>query len=752
MVSTYSPNLKIELIATGEQSGSWGTTTNTNLGTLLEQAIAGYVTQAVTDGAATVLTIPDGTSSNGRNYVIELTGALTAARTVEVPAVDKPYIFFNNTSGGFAVTVKVSGQTGVSIPNGKKAIVYTNSTDVIDVVTAPVSETGAQTLTNKTLTSPVLSGATVLTDNSSSAALRITQTGAGNALVVEDETNPDATPFQVNASGQVSIGTTTAAGRLNIYHDTTATVNLSGDSATAINATRYSTDTTTPNLQLRKARGTLASPTAVASGDGTGILIYNAYGGTNFRQIATIAGNVDTYTSDTNISGFLTFNTNSGGTAVTEKMRISAAGNVGIGTTSPAVLTHIQSTTATTNAVTDVLRLDSQSSGTPANGIGVGMEFAVETSAGNTEVGALIEAVVTDVTAASEDFDLRFSTMAAGAAAAERLRITSTGNVGINQTNPGSALDVKGTLRLSGSSSGYVGLAPAAAAGSTTYTLPAADGTSGQVLSTNGSGTLSWATPSGGFSNFKAFIRQSGTYTRTLTTVTVTITAHGLTSGDSVVLDFTSGTAADGTYTVTVTGANTFTVTTAASGTTSGNVTITGYNWVIPTGITKVKAFVVGGGGGGRNSYGGGGAGGASIKIVTGLTPGNTETVTVGGGGAAAAAGTTSSFGAHCSATGGGAAPASGAGGTGGAGSSGNFNIDGGDGNAGGWSWSTTGGCGSITNYYYGSGGASILGGAGSGLVSGTSGSGSATAGKANTGGGGGHNSAGGSGVVIVEW
>ena len=156
MASTYSTNLRIELIGTGEQSGTWGTTTNTNLGSLIEEAVAGYVTQAVTDGGATVLTIPNGSSSNGRNYVIELTGALTAARTVEVPAVDKPYIFFNATTGGFAVTVKVTGQTGVVIANGKKAIVYTNSTDVIEVVNAPVSEAGTQTLTNKTLTSPTL--------------------------------------------------------------------------------------------------------------------------------------------------------------------------------------------------------------------------------------------------------------------------------------------------------------------------------------------------------------------------------------------------------------------------------------------------------------------------------------------------------------------------------------------------------------------------------------------------------------------
>jgi hypothetical protein len=191
MASTYSPNLGIELIGTGDQSGTWGATTNTNMGTLIEQAVVGYSTQAVTDsGVATVLSITSGSSSTGRNYVIEFMGALTAARTVTVPAVNKPYVFFNNTTGGFAVTVKVSGQTGVTIANGKKAIVYTNTTDVIEVANAPVTEAGTQTLTNKTLTSPTLTTPTVALVKSSTSFT--VQTG-GTATALTIDTSQNAT-------------------------------------------------------------------------------------------------------------------------------------------------------------------------------------------------------------------------------------------------------------------------------------------------------------------------------------------------------------------------------------------------------------------------------------------------------------------------------------------------------------------------------------------------------------------------------
>lgn len=130
-MSTYSTNLGLTLIGTGEEAGTWGTTTNTNLGTLLEQAISGYVTQAITDGADTFVTIPNGASGVARNMFLECTGALTAARALVVPANKKLYFIYNNTTGGFAVRVKVAGQTGIWVPNGKKMLLVCNGTDVV---------------------------------------------------------------------------------------------------------------------------------------------------------------------------------------------------------------------------------------------------------------------------------------------------------------------------------------------------------------------------------------------------------------------------------------------------------------------------------------------------------------------------------------------------------------------------------------------------------------------------------------------
>lgn len=154
MSATYSTNLALELIGTGDQAGNWGATNNLNIGTLLEQAISGYVTQNM-PGTDVTLTMSNGASATARNMFIELTG--TGGASLIVPANKKLYFIYNNTST--ATTVKVSGQAGLPVPAGAKYLMVCNGTDVIGAVNhvgtlttaspigVPSGGTGALTLT-----------------------------------------------------------------------------------------------------------------------------------------------------------------------------------------------------------------------------------------------------------------------------------------------------------------------------------------------------------------------------------------------------------------------------------------------------------------------------------------------------------------------------------------------------------------------------------------------------------------------------
>jgi hypothetical protein len=135
MASTYSASLRLELMATGDQSGTWGDTTNTNLGTLLEQAITGFLSVAQGDVANLTLTALDGASDQSRNAVIDLTGALTAARNVVVPTAEKVYLIKNSTTGGFSIVVKTAAGSGVTVPPGTARWVYCDGTNVVDGLT-----------------------------------------------------------------------------------------------------------------------------------------------------------------------------------------------------------------------------------------------------------------------------------------------------------------------------------------------------------------------------------------------------------------------------------------------------------------------------------------------------------------------------------------------------------------------------------------------------------------------------------------
>jgi hypothetical protein len=118
-------------MGSGDQSGTWGTTTNTNLGTLLEAAIAGRAAVSMTDADYT-LTVANGSADEARNMILNISGALTATRNVICPAVSKMYIVKNATTGGQSIILKTSAGTGVTISNGVTTIVFCDGTNVVD--------------------------------------------------------------------------------------------------------------------------------------------------------------------------------------------------------------------------------------------------------------------------------------------------------------------------------------------------------------------------------------------------------------------------------------------------------------------------------------------------------------------------------------------------------------------------------------------------------------------------------------------
>ena len=173
MASTFTP-LGVELQATGENAGTWGTKTNTNL-QLVEQISGGFTQQAVSDSGDTDLSVSDGsTGATLAHRMIEFTGTLSAGRNVTIPIdVQTFYFLKNSTSGSQTVTFKYVSGSGdtVAVSSGETKIVFASANDgtnpdIIDMGfgSGDVTLTGTQTLTNKTLTAPKIADAGFIAD------------------------------------------------------------------------------------------------------------------------------------------------------------------------------------------------------------------------------------------------------------------------------------------------------------------------------------------------------------------------------------------------------------------------------------------------------------------------------------------------------------------------------------------------------------------------------------------------------------
>ena len=261
MASTFSPSLRIELIGAGEQAGTWTTTTNSNLGTLIEAAIAGYVAVSVTS-ANQAFTASDGAADQARNAVIALTTSTSAPFAVYAPPQEKTYIIYNTTA--YTATIynsTVLGNTtaaglGVAVLAGTKVLMFSDGTNFR--TTDAASFSGIL---------PVANGGTGVA----------TSTGTGNTVL---STSPTlVTP---------ALGTPTALVGTNIT-GTAAGLSIGGNAATATLATNATT--------------AAAATTVVTAGFSiveSGGKLYFKYGATNIASMDS-SGN---FTALTNITAY----------------------------------------------------------------------------------------------------------------------------------------------------------------------------------------------------------------------------------------------------------------------------------------------------------------------------------------------------------------------------------------------------------------------------------------------------------------
>jgi hypothetical protein len=260
MASTYS-QYKIELVGTGEQAGTWGTTTNNNFGSAtpgtyqgFEQAIGGRA-DVTMSGTTTLSLTNSNAAQDARALYLNLSGTLSGAADLVVPALQKSYLVKNGTTGGFAVTIKVIGQTGVSIPNGKTVWVYNNGTDIVtavdfipEIATTTVDatnievtnikakdgtsagsiadSTGVVTLASSVLTTTDINGGTIdgaVIGGASAAAGSFTTLAASSTLTV---TGAGSIQGLTVGQGAGSVSTNTAVGASALAANTTGANNV----------------------------------------------------------------------------------------------------------------------------------------------------------------------------------------------------------------------------------------------------------------------------------------------------------------------------------------------------------------------------------------------------------------------------------------------------------------------------------------------------------------------------------------------
>ena len=158
MASTYS-SLKIELIGTGDQAGTWGNTTNTNLGTALEEAITGSANVTFASSNAAIALTDTNATQTARNLRLNLVGTISSVQTLFIPAIEKQYLVTNGLSNSVIISNGSNASptgTTVTVPTGKSVVIFNDATNIAETTNYIANlQVGNLTLSNITLTTPL---------------------------------------------------------------------------------------------------------------------------------------------------------------------------------------------------------------------------------------------------------------------------------------------------------------------------------------------------------------------------------------------------------------------------------------------------------------------------------------------------------------------------------------------------------------------------------------------------------------------
>lgn len=276
MPSSFSTDLKLELMVTGENAGTWGDKTNTNLN-LVQQAIAGYQGVSIAGGAqTTALAMSNATLSNARNMVLEFTGAITGNQIVTIPdGIEKYYILKNSTSGAFSVTFKYAGTgSGITLTQGFLTAAFGDGSEIykVDLTTLQGTIATAQ-ISGLAVTSAKLASFAVTTARLASLAV------TSNRLATNAVTTAKLNSLAVTSSRIASFAVTTAriaslavtSTRLASFAVTTAKLDTAAVTATRLANTTVTSGTYTSATITVDAQGRITSASSGSAGAGMGI-------------------------------------------------------------------------------------------------------------------------------------------------------------------------------------------------------------------------------------------------------------------------------------------------------------------------------------------------------------------------------------------------------------------------------------------------------------------------------------------------